>query len=44
MIMTNHQSEFDLSKKNRLDKLCQKYEYDGSDQGDDWLQTAGCKS
>ena len=33
-----------LSKKNRLDKLCQKYEYDGSDQTDDWLQTAGCES
>ena len=26
---------FDLSKIYRLDKLCQKYEYDGSDQTDD---------
>ena len=38
LIMTNCKSDFysfDLSKKSRLDKLCQKYEYDGSDQADD---------
>ena len=38
IIMTNHQSDFysfDLSKKNRLDKLFQNYEYDESDQAHD---------
>ena len=34
---------FDLSKNNCFDKLCLKYEYDGSDQADISLETARFK-